>query len=338
VHRRDRWPPPALQAPPTSEALAGASSEVLSNPLYDDPALRLTPRLSDPAAAPAAAVCPYAPAAQVPKQRSGPALPGSTAAAHASMGAGQAWPLAPAPAASLLPTAAGSGALVVKGFPVSEALPLAAFPAAAAAAALPAGPGGLSILYENQAMRMERAELKSELKLISARVGHPGDPVFCPVLCMPPALSMRRAAPEESIIALRSWRCWRCAARAGAASCPPRPRAARSPRRGAPPRAAPPPRAARHPASSRTAPSRSAEDLHPLRERCDARLGRWRQSWHEASHAGVQAGQRPGRALRRSPSSSAAGALPDLARTPAPVSSCEQTWCVLCSTRSAVRF
>ena len=32
------------------------------------------------------------------------------------------------------------------------------------------GPGRLSILYENQAMRMERAELKSELKLISARV------------------------------------------------------------------------------------------------------------------------------------------------------------------------
>ena len=33
-------------------------------------------------------------------------------------------------------------------------------------------PSTLSVLYENQAMKMERAELKSELKLISARVGH----------------------------------------------------------------------------------------------------------------------------------------------------------------------
>ena len=33
-------------------------------------------------------------------------------------------------------------------------------------------PSTLSVLYENQAMKMERAELKSELRLISARVGH----------------------------------------------------------------------------------------------------------------------------------------------------------------------
>ena len=33
-------------------------------------------------------------------------------------------------------------------------------------------PSALSVLYENQAMKMERAELKSELRLISARVGH----------------------------------------------------------------------------------------------------------------------------------------------------------------------
>ena len=31
-------------------------------------------------------------------------------------------------------------------------------------------PSTLSVLYENQAMKMEREELKSELKLISARV------------------------------------------------------------------------------------------------------------------------------------------------------------------------
>ena len=31
-------------------------------------------------------------------------------------------------------------------------------------------PSALSVLYENQAMKMERAELKSELRLISARV------------------------------------------------------------------------------------------------------------------------------------------------------------------------
>jgi len=34
-------------------------------------------------------------------------------------------------------------------------------------------PGGLSVLYENQAMRVEREELKGELKLISARVRAP---------------------------------------------------------------------------------------------------------------------------------------------------------------------
>ena len=160
-----------MQAPPTGEPLADAPSEVLSNPLYDDPALRLTPRLSDPAAAPAAAVPVSAPAAQAlsAKQPSGSELPGSMAAAPASAGAGQARPQAPAAAASLLPAAA-CGSALVKGFPMSEALPLAA--------ALPAGPGGLSILYENQAMRMERAELKSELKLISARVGEPA-PCFC---------------------------------------------------------------------------------------------------------------------------------------------------------------
>lgn len=34
-------------------------------------------------------------------------------------------------------------------------------------------PSTLSVLYENQAMKMEREELKSELKLISARVRSP---------------------------------------------------------------------------------------------------------------------------------------------------------------------
>jgi len=34
-------------------------------------------------------------------------------------------------------------------------------------------PSTLSVLYENQAMKMEREELKSELKLISARVRFP---------------------------------------------------------------------------------------------------------------------------------------------------------------------
>lgn len=45
-------------------------------------------------------------------------------------------------------------------------------------------PGGLSVLYENQAMRVERVELKAELKLISARVCHLPQSLFCLAYCV----------------------------------------------------------------------------------------------------------------------------------------------------------
>ncbi len=48
-------------------------------------------------------------------------------------------------------------------------------------------PGGLSVLYENQAMRVERVELKAELKLISARV--------CP--------------HQQTVLNLAQWEIWR---------------------------------------------------------------------------------------------------------------------------------
>ena len=130
-----------LQGPHASQPLE-TSADVLSNPLFDDPTLRLTPRLNAQQAG--AAAPPVRPAAAAQAVRSQP-LQSSAAG--------------------------GTAGALVEGYPVAEALPLASFPVAAAATpALPAGPGGLSILYENQAMRMERAELKSELKLISARV------------------------------------------------------------------------------------------------------------------------------------------------------------------------
>ena len=136
------------------------NADVLSNPLFDDPSLRLTPRLAAERLGIAAPPAKPAAATAQPVQR------GSSGA---GLAAAQAW----APAALAPPSTVAATAALVEGYPVSEALPLASFPAAAAsAAAFPAGPGGLSILYENQAMRMERAELKSELKLISARVSN----------------------------------------------------------------------------------------------------------------------------------------------------------------------
>ena len=198
-------------------------AELLSNPLFDDPALRLTPRLvlgaplpaaaaaapqpgsgrvevagassAAPAARPSVSTHPHGrapptpptepcadpvPVAPAPTQQAplGGASSGASGSSQSSAGApkqgqhdGRQQPPAPllllaadGSAASSLHSRAGSlaeGQLAGQAFPGAASLPLTS---------AAGGPGGLSILYENQAMRMERAELKSELKLISARV------------------------------------------------------------------------------------------------------------------------------------------------------------------------
>lgn len=113
------------------EGMAGAQS----NPLYDDVTLRLTPREHFQTAA---------------------TLPPVTREVVA----------APPPAAATqLPAAAPS--TVVAARAAAGQLPRVD----EASSMLTAyAPGGLSVLYENQTMRVERVELKAELKLISARV------------------------------------------------------------------------------------------------------------------------------------------------------------------------
>ena len=189
------------------------ATELLSNPLFDDPTLRSTPRLvlgAPMTAAPAAAPQPgpaegagassAAPAerlglsAQHPHDNalsaasnklsadpvSAPAsaqqaAPGSgscftgggSQSCAGAVGGGQR-DGQPAPPL-LLTAAAGSVSSLhsrAGSLEQGQAFPAAFLPMTDVAG----GPGGLSILYENQAMRMERAELKSELKLISARV------------------------------------------------------------------------------------------------------------------------------------------------------------------------
>ncbi|EIE27801.1 hypothetical protein COCSUDRAFT_55783 [Coccomyxa subellipsoidea C-169] len=113
----------------------GGMAGALSNPLYDDAMLRLTPRqhFSAPAAEPPVTKTAVAAAAAAAQ------LPGKAAAARA-----------------VVPARAAAGQLPR----VDEA-----------ASVLTAyAPGGLSVLYENQTMRVERVELKAELKLISARL------------------------------------------------------------------------------------------------------------------------------------------------------------------------
>ncbi len=113
----------------------GGMAGALANPLYDDATLRLTPREHF-----------SAPTADLPVRNSAVA-----AAAAAAQLPGKA-----AAARAVVPARAAAGQLPR----VDEASSvLTAY-----------APGGLSVLYENQTMRVERVELKAELKLISARV------------------------------------------------------------------------------------------------------------------------------------------------------------------------
>ncbi|KAK9917044.1 hypothetical protein WJX75_000277 [Coccomyxa subellipsoidea] len=113
----------------------GGMAGAQSNPLYDDATLRLTPREHIPAAA-----------TVFPVTREVVAAP-------------------PPAAAKQLPAAAPS--TVVAARAAAGQLPRVD----EASSMLTAyAPGGLSVLYENQTMRVERVELKAELKLISARL------------------------------------------------------------------------------------------------------------------------------------------------------------------------
>ncbi|BDA48349.1 hypothetical protein COCOBI_12-0250 [Coccomyxa sp. Obi] len=126
------------------EAQHSGMAGVQSNPLFDDASLRLTPRehfaataTEAPPAQHAAAVLPLEAAMQLPQCSAGAAmqLPAPVAAAAKAAAAGQ-----------LQGVDEASNGLIAY------------------------APGGLSVLYENQAMRVERVELKAELKLISARL------------------------------------------------------------------------------------------------------------------------------------------------------------------------
>ncbi|CAL8463755.1 g3289 [Coccomyxa elongata] len=131
------------------EAPCSGMAGVQSNPLFDDASMRLTPRegfaamaTEGPPAQHAAAVFPPEAAAQLP---------------HNSAGAPKQLPEMPAVA---LVAAAAEAAAAGQLQGVNEA----------SSGLIAYAPGGLSVLYENQAMRVERVELKAELRLISARL------------------------------------------------------------------------------------------------------------------------------------------------------------------------
>lgn len=113
----------------------GGMAGAQSNPLYDDATLRLTPREHFPAAA-----------TVPPVTREIVAAPPPAAAAQL-----------PAAAPSTIVAARAAAGQLPRVDEASSMLTAYA-------------PGGLSVLYENQTMRVERVELKAELKLISARV------------------------------------------------------------------------------------------------------------------------------------------------------------------------
>ena len=222
--RKQRHQPSQARLAQSAVGMQGASqlagqppAELLSNPLFDDPTLRLTPRLvlgvphpAAPVTAPqpgsgraggagassassaerhglskyisgkAAPIEPHADApsaAHAPTQQAAlgdPSCGGSHSCCDGAPADGQPdGNLAPAPpllltadadSASSLHSRAGS---LAQGLPAGGLFSAASMPMTNA----PDGHAGLTILYENQAMRMERVELKSELKLISARVG-----------------------------------------------------------------------------------------------------------------------------------------------------------------------
>lgn len=133
------------------EGRPGAMAGAQCNPLYDDASLRLTPREH------------FSDAADVPEARAVP-LPVRGAQP----------PRSSAGAAPALPARAVAGAAAAQLPGVNEV-----------SSALTAyAPGGLSVLYENQAMRVEREELKAELKLISSRVNAPHATPSIPIVAL----------------------------------------------------------------------------------------------------------------------------------------------------------
>jgi hypothetical protein len=153
-----------------------------SNPLYDDASVRLTPRGVPPADASVATSAQKALIAHngsdgVPVRSSSAALVSVNVCkgkrgvyeAHQPPMAVNQSKRAPDLARQQRGAEPPPRGAAAEATAAAEQLP-GGFHAAAAERLQGLAPGGLSVLYENQAMRMEREELKSELKLISARV------------------------------------------------------------------------------------------------------------------------------------------------------------------------
>lgn len=177
----------AAQANGVAAFHINSTAEAHSNPLFDDATLKLTPRGSFP---PATSSAPQATAVLSPSnsatgKRAAPLCPEAVsqdsgiAAAVAADLTQQLKPARVETTAALAAKATQSMQdiqsavapqpdLATVQRPAVEQLPRSFEPAATSLHSL--GPGGLSVLYENQTMRVEREELKSELKLISARV------------------------------------------------------------------------------------------------------------------------------------------------------------------------